>query len=79
MYECGIMKYLETQDALEFTPYLCAIDYITFFAMGIELRRTQTLAFECEKCDFRFIMQGKPRKPSWPLDHPERNCVEGIE
>jgi hypothetical protein len=75
MFECGIMKFLETNDAAELTPYLCAVDYITHHAMGVELRRTQTLAYGCEKCDFRFIVKGaRPMDPSWPPEFPERNC-----
>jgi hypothetical protein len=42
--------------------------------MGIELRRTQTLAFGCEKCDFRFKKKGQPLRPEWPPDFPEKNC-----
>jgi hypothetical protein len=77
MYECGIMKFLEAQDAGELTPYLCAVDYITHNAMGIELRRTQTLAYGCEKCDFRFIVKGAhPVDPSWPPAFPEQNCAK---
>lgn len=76
MYECGIIKFLKAQNALELTPYLCAVDYITFEAMGIELRRTQTLANGCKKCDFRITLRGEPLKPSWPPVFPERKCVE---
>ncbi|MEM5774082.1 MAG: L-2-amino-thiazoline-4-carboxylic acid hydrolase, partial [Anaerolineaceae bacterium] len=44
MLECGILKFLEQQGAPELTPYLCAVDYITYHAMGIELQRDETLA-----------------------------------
>ena len=33
------MKYLQAEGAVELTPYLCAVDYITHHALGIELRR----------------------------------------
>lgn len=74
MHECGIMKFLEDNDALALTPYLCAVDYITFDVMGIELRRTQSLAYGCKKCDFRFIVKGNPMKPTWPPAFPEKRC-----
>ena len=34
-------------------PYLCQTDYALFGAMGIELKRTMTLAEGSERCDFR--------------------------
>ena len=74
MYECGIVKYLHREGAAELTPYLCAVDYITHAAMGIELRRKQTLAYGCEKCDFRFRVHGQPADPTWPPAFPEKDC-----
>ncbi len=76
MQECGILKFLEAQGAIELGPYLCEVDYITFSAMGIELRRTKTLAFGCGTCDFRMIVKGNPRKPDWPPRFQEKNCGE---
>lgn len=62
--ECGIVKFLRSQGADELTPYLCLTDYALFGALGIELKRTMTLAEEGEKCDFRFR---KGESPSgWP-------------
>jgi hypothetical protein len=62
--ECGIVKFLHSQGADELTPYLCLTDYALFGALGIELKRTMTLAEGCEKCDFRFK---KGESPSgWP-------------
>jgi hypothetical protein len=62
--ECGIVKFLSSQGADELAPYLCLTDYALFGALGIELRRTMTLAEGCEKCDFRFK---KGKSPSgWP-------------
>jgi len=51
--ECGIVKFLHSQGADEFTPYLCLTDYALFGALGIEPKRTMTLAGGCKKCDFR--------------------------
>jgi hypothetical protein len=62
--ECGIVKFLHTQGADELTPYLCLTDYALFGALGIELKRTMTLAEGCEKCDFRFKKGKSPN--GWP-------------
>jgi hypothetical protein len=62
--ECGIVKFLHSQGADELTPYLCLTDHALFGALGIELKRTMTLAEGCEKCDFRFKRGGSPS--GWP-------------
>jgi hypothetical protein len=62
--ECGIVKFLRSQGADELTPYLCLTDYALFGALGIELKRTMTLAEGCDKCDFRFKKGESPS--SWP-------------
>jgi hypothetical protein len=62
--ECGIVKFLHTQGADELTPYLCLTDYALFGALGIELKRTTTLAEGDEKCDFRFKRGESPS--GWP-------------
>ncbi|MCE5209106.1 MAG: L-2-amino-thiazoline-4-carboxylic acid hydrolase [Chloroflexi bacterium] len=72
MHECGILKFLTDQGAEELLPYLCAVDYITYHAMGIELQRNETLAVGCARCNFRFIVSGNPLNPSWPPVFPER-------
>ena len=53
MTECGIVKFLHAEGADELCPYLCDIDYVSAEAMGIGLRRTKTLAWGCDRCDFR--------------------------
>jgi hypothetical protein len=62
--ECGIVKFLHSQGADELTPYLCLTDYALFGALGIELKRTTTLAEGCQKCDFRFKKDESPS--GWP-------------
>lgn len=52
--ECGIVNFLHSQGADELTPYLCLTDYALLGALGIELKRTMTLAEGGERCDFRF-------------------------
>jgi hypothetical protein len=62
--ECGIVKFLRSQDADELAPYLCLSDFAMFGAMGIELKRTMTLANGDPKCDFRFRKGASPG--GWP-------------
>ena len=62
--ECGIVKFLQGQEADELMPYLCLTDYALFGALGIELQRTMTLADGDEKCDFRFKRGESPS--GWP-------------
>jgi hypothetical protein len=52
--ECGVVKFFRQQNADEFTPYMCLIDYLMFPDMGIELQRQGTIANGCTHCDFRF-------------------------
>jgi len=52
--ECGVVKFFKEQNAEEFTPTMCRIDYLMFPALGIELKRTGTIAQGCNQCDFRF-------------------------
>ncbi|WP_420643352.1 L-2-amino-thiazoline-4-carboxylic acid hydrolase [Candidatus Leptofilum sp.] len=58
--ECGIVKFFAQQGAAELTPFMCRIDYLLFPAMGIQLRRTGTIAQGCTHCDFRFHKEGTP-------------------
>ncbi len=71
--ECGIVKYLHAQDADELCPYGCDLDYVMFEAMGIGLRRTKTLAWGCDRCDFRLSKQGVT-SATWPPEFVERTC-----
>jgi len=52
--ECGIVKFFAQQGAAELTPHMCRIDFLLFPAMGIQLKRTGTIAQGCTHCDFRF-------------------------
>ncbi|MEN8239247.1 MAG: L-2-amino-thiazoline-4-carboxylic acid hydrolase [Actinomycetota bacterium] len=71
--ECGIVKFLHTQEADELGPYLCDLDYVMYEAMGCGLRRTKTLAWGCDRCDFRYSKQGVTSAP-WPPEFVERTC-----
>jgi hypothetical protein len=63
--ECGIVKFLHGQAVDELAPYLCLLDYALFGALGIGLKRTQTLAEGGERCDFRFRKRGE-MVSGWP-------------
>ncbi len=71
--ECGIVKYLHAQGADELCPYGCDLDYVMFEAIGIGLRRTKTLAWGCDRCDFRLSKHGVTSAP-WPPEFVERTC-----
>jgi hypothetical protein len=71
--ECGIVKYLHAQGADELCPYLCDLDYVIFEAMGIGFRRTKTLAWGCDRCDFRLTRDGDTSAP-WPPRFVEQTC-----
>lgn len=76
--ECGIVKFFHAQGADELTPYLCNLDYVMFGAMGVGLRRTMTLAWGCEKCDFRYVKDGE-MPAAWPPRFVERHCGDPVE
>jgi len=51
---CAIYDFLKEQGAEDFSPYVCLSDIALSDAMGWGLKRTETLADGCDKCDFRF-------------------------
>ncbi len=51
---CAIYDFLKEQDAKDFSPYVCLSDIALSDAMGWRMKRTETLADGCDKCDFRF-------------------------
>ena len=71
--QCAIVNYLHAQGADELTPYLCDLDYVTFAAVGVGLTRTRTLAWGCDRCDFRVTNPGTTTS-TWPPRFPERSC-----
>lgn len=73
--ECGIVTFLHAQGADELTPYICDCDYITAEVMGFGLRRTKTLAWGCDRCDFRYSKRAVTPAP-WPPAFVERTCGE---
>lgn len=75
MTECGVLKFLHAQGADELCPFLCDLDYVMFEAVGVGLRRTKTLAWGCDRCDFRQSRHGATTAP-WPPTFVERTCGE---
>lgn len=65
VYECGILKFLKSQNAEEIGPYLCLMDFVFAQAKGSGLKRTMTLTEGGEKCDFRW-KKGGETKDAWP-------------
>ena len=57
--ECGICKFYRAQNAIEFLPLVCSIDYVLSDALGYGLVRTQTLAEGANKCNSR-MKKGRP-------------------
>ena len=77
--ECGLVKYYADQGLQEFVPYLCLTDYPLLALLGIELRRTQTLANGGLYCDFRFVKRG-PGPLGWPPESlPEWTGRKGVK
>jgi hypothetical protein len=60
---CAIHEFLKNQDAEEFSPYVCLSDMVLSDAMAWGLKRTETLADGCDKCNFRF-RKGAPTEIS---------------
>ena len=73
--ECLNVKYLNAQEADELTPYICDLEYVMIKAMGFGVQRTKTLAWGCDRCDFRFSKHGATSAP-WPPEFAERTCGE---
>lgn len=71
--ECAAVKYLHDHGADELTPFLCDGDLVQAAVLGYRLDRTKTLAWGCDKCDFRFCREGVTAAP-WPPRFAERTC-----
>jgi len=64
--ECGTQKlYHAHDDADEFLPFYCYLDFVTYRTAGWGFARTMTLAEGYDKCNFRFKKGGKTEK-GWP-------------
>jgi hypothetical protein len=66
MTECGLLKFWRAQGLEEFVPYLCLTDWALWRSLGVEVRRTQTLANGGLCCDYRYIGRSKDVPGGWP-------------
>ncbi|MFX1250917.1 MAG: L-2-amino-thiazoline-4-carboxylic acid hydrolase [Promethearchaeota archaeon] len=66
--ECGGLKFLKQQNALEIAPYVCLSDYSMFRAIKVGFNRTQNLAIGGTMCDFRFY-RNYPTPIGWPPEN----------
>jgi hypothetical protein len=71
--ECGDVKFLRAQGAAELCPYICDLDYVLFESLGAGLTRTKTLAWGCDRCDFR-VTKNADTTAVWPPRFVERTC-----
>ena len=55
---CGIHQFILDHGGEEFAPYVCLSDIALSDAMDWGLKRTETLADGCQRCDFRFKKGG---------------------
>ncbi len=62
--ECGICKFYQTQNAAQFIPLVCPIDYALSDAFGYGLVRTETLAEGDARCNPRMK---RGRQTEWRL------------
>lgn len=53
-HECGVVKLCRDEGCPELAEYICRFDYLLADIMGMELKRTGTLAEGADKCDFRY-------------------------
>jgi hypothetical protein len=71
--QCAIVRFLHVQGADELAPWMCAPDYVLLQGAGVGLTRTKTLAWGCDRCDFRVSLNGRTTAP-WPPEFVERTC-----
>jgi hypothetical protein len=60
--ECGICKFYKAQNAFEFMPYICLIDYALSDGFGYGLVRTRTLAEGADRCNPRMKKNGQTER-----------------
>ena len=52
--ECGVVKLCQDEGVPQYAEYLCRLDYLLADLMGMELKRTMTIADGDSLCDFRY-------------------------
>ncbi len=63
--ECAALKFYDTQEAKEFMPFYCYLDFPIARVNGTGLSRTMTMSEGDEKCNHR-IKIGAEAKLEWP-------------
>lgn len=53
-HECGICKLFKDENCFEWAKYMCKMDWVMADMMGLDLKRTKTLAEGGDFCDFRY-------------------------
>jgi hypothetical protein len=54
-----LAKFFHQQNADEFTPYMCKLDFAISDELGLGLKRTGTIAEGKKQCDFNYNYTGK--------------------
>ena len=62
---CPVYNFAVKMGYEEYMPYMCNLDYVTYGAMGLALRREKVLADGDDCCDFKFLRKGEPAA-NWP-------------
>lgn len=52
--QCGICRLCQDEGCLELAKWLCKLDYVIADMMGMDLKRTMTIAEGGKYCDFRY-------------------------
>jgi hypothetical protein len=63
--ECAVLKFYHAQDADEFTPFYCYLDFPKSKVNGSGLTRTMTMSEGYKKCNHR-DKAGRETKVEWP-------------
>ena len=63
--ECAAQKFYQAQEAEEFLPFFCFLDYAYSRVYGLGLTRTTTLSEGGTRCDHRF-KAGRQTEAGWP-------------
>ena len=64
-HQCATQAFYHQQDADDFLPYYCFLDFAESRVHGLGLSRTMTLAAGEAKCNHRF-RKGHRTEPEWP-------------
>ncbi|MBN2336611.1 L-2-amino-thiazoline-4-carboxylic acid hydrolase [Candidatus Bathyarchaeota archaeon] len=64
--ECGILKHWRQLGLEEYVPYLCLTDYASWRSIGVNVRRTRTLANGHSCCDYVYLGYSSDSPRGWP-------------